>query len=62
MRLIGGGAAAVAVKTGLVGVVITFIVKLGSALFSSKAIVAVIGFFALLWTRLKGMFSRKNDK
>jgi len=62
MGLIGGGAAAVAVKTGLVGVVITFIVKFGSALFSSKAIVAVIGFFALLWRRLKGMFSRKNDR
>ncbi|WP_025841854.1 DUF2167 domain-containing protein [Asaia platycodi] len=62
MGLIGGGTAAVAVKTGLVGVVITFIVKFGSALFSSKAIVAVIGFFALLWRRLKGMFSRKNDR
>ncbi|WP_336945244.1 DUF2167 domain-containing protein [Asaia sp. HN010] len=62
MGLIGGGAAAVAVKTGLIGVVIAFLVKIGSALLSSKAIVAVIGFFALLWTRLKSVFSRKKDK
>lgn len=62
MGLIGGGAAAIAVKTGLVGAAIAFIVKIGSALLGSKAMVAVIGAFAVAWKGLKGFFSRKKEK
>jgi len=62
MGLMGGGAAALAVKTGLAGGALALIVKIGSALLSSKAIVAVIAFLALLWARLKSLFSRRKGK
>lgn len=61
MGLIGGGAAAVAIKTGLVGAAIAFGMKLMTAIGAKGVLVAIFGFFALVWTRFKKLFSRKSE-
>ncbi|GBR07833.1 DUF2167 domain-containing protein [Asaia siamensis] len=61
MGLIGGGAAAVAIKTGLAGAALAFIAKIFGALGAKGLFAAIFGFFAVLWTSVKNLFARKKQ-